>query len=483
MRARRLLGWGLAGIALLLAIAVVALPGWIDRWAAAALDARVSGTTQLSLQPLWSHLPGVRVQALRWRAPAGQAGGITVGELQARTTWAAPADGRALEAHLRDVRIDLHQSADGRWWLPHLRGDGEDGGNAPVRLTRADIDTLRLRLHPHDAPVVEVTVAQAMVIAEADGWRVALNGDIARAGLRAQGGIRARLVPGDDGLRVDGLELDARASQAGVTVPSLQFRVDSIAVSHAGVVALGAARLDALVRMPAGDDALTLGLRTHAARLENGQLTARVEALRVARGGASAAQLELHDTVVVADAAQVSASPLRGVLSAPLPPGRADVAFTEGMLRYALAAQRVTLTDLRLTATAPDPAKAGARIEARATLAADAMLDPLRASGTAAVALEGSTLDAHWRFDPAKATPLALRARVDRLDLDRWLAPAADADAPAPLAVWRDWPLRAELQVGTLIWQGVRVKQAHLVLGADGDDDTGGTAAARPGGR
>ncbi len=469
MSVRRVLVWALVTVAALCALAVVALPAWASQQLIDALNARVSGTVQLSLQPMWSQMPGVRVQAIRWRPSSDQAGEIDIGEIDVRSRWAADADVRPLNVRLRDVRVELHQLADGQWVLPRLVGDGGDGGDdgarAPFHLARVDIDTLRLRLHPHDAPVVEVDVAHVAVIADADRWRLVLSGDATRAALRGSGQVKATLARTDAGLRVDALEVEGQASQAAVSVPALSFAAASVQLSQAGGVEIGAARLDAEVHVAGEVD--TVALRLAEARFEGGQLTARVDTLRLDRGGTVAAQLALNDMVVTADAAQVGVSPLQGKLSAQLPLGRVDVTASAGLLRYGLASRRAQLDGLQLIANAPDPANADARVDAHATVSAEFSVDPTRAQGTASVEVERSTLDARWSFDPADAKPLSIRATVDRLDLDRWLASTPASDEPAPLAAWRDWPLRADLQVGTLVWRGVRVKRAHLVLGPD----------------
>lgn len=95
------------------------------------------------------------------------------------------------------------------------------------------------------------------------------------------------------------------------------------------------------------------------------------------------------------------------------------------------------------------------------------------AGGDVVGRFDQSRFDGRWVFEPRASTPFKVTASLDRLDLDRYLPPAqagaATAD-PLDLALWRNWPVSADLHVGELRVQGFVSQQARVRLGDSATD-------------
>lgn len=118
------------------------------------------------------------------------------------------------------------------------------------------------------------------------------------------------------------------------------------------------------------------------------------------------------------------------------------------------------------------PHPAGTPTPLAATFAGALHLDAAAAlaHGTLAGSFDDSRFDGRWRVDADATPPVEVVLKLDRLDLDRYLPPPASGAPATDLAVWRNWPVRAELGVDELRVQGLVTHDARLRL-------LGGTAA------
>lgn len=114
------------------------------------------------------------------------------------------------------------------------------------------------------------------------------------------------------------------------------------------------------------------------------------------------------------------------------------------------------------TATLPHPSGSGPPLVV--AFSGSAMLDPASERATAAVSgsFDDSEFDGRGTFDASTLPPLSVVLDLDRLDLDRYLPPKSHDEAATDLAVWRTWPVNAELRVGELQFQGFVSRDAHL---------------------
>lgn len=114
------------------------------------------------------------------------------------------------------------------------------------------------------------------------------------------------------------------------------------------------------------------------------------------------------------------------------------------------------------TATLPHPSGSGPPLVV--AFSGSAMLDPASERATAAVSgsFDDSEFDGRGTFDASTLPPLSVVFDLDRLDLDRYLPPKSHDEAATDLAVWRTWPVNAELRVGELQFQGFVSRDAHL---------------------
>jgi hypothetical protein len=113
-------------------------------------------------------------------------------------------------------------------------------------------------------------------------------------------------------------------------------------------------------------------------------------------------------------------------------------------------------------ATLPHPSGSGAPLVV--AFSGSAMLDPVSERATVAVSgsFDDSEFDGRGTFDASTLPPLSVVLDLDRLDLDRYLPPKSHDEAATDLAVWRTWPVNAELRVGELQFQGFVSRDARL---------------------
>jgi len=462
---RRGLVLALLAVLILLVSAALLAPGWLAGQAVAALEARLGGQVTLELAPSVRSGPGLDVQAFRWRPSEGD-DAIRVASVRVETDWLAHDGVRHVRVHMADARIELHQTPDGRWRLP-VPETAETGEGTDIALAGVDIQGLQLKLFPRAMGPVEMRVEQATATPDGDGWQLALDGELHQDDRRWAGRLQARLVPAGEGMVVEKLRLEGTGQAGVVALPSLTLSAGPLRVD-AGRVELDTAQVNARVQVAATPPLEgTLSARLGAAQADATGFQATIEALMLNQTAPMPASLTLEAMRARLAAGRLELAPLRGQLRVTRSGAAYAVEAQDGRLGYGLESGRVDLADARWLLRFPDPKASAETVGAMATLSGAGAPADGRASGQLRVILADSTMDAEWTLDRAQIPPLSVVAQVDRLDLDRWLAKAGGDTAPAPLAAWRDWPLRARLQVGRLTWQGVTVSGAQVTLGQD----------------
>lgn len=193
-------------------------------------------------------------------------------------------------------------------------------------------------------------------------------------------------------------------------------------------------------------------------------------AVQAVRGAESAdARLHAERAQLVGDRWALAALVLELSTGGVLPAARVMLdGAAQGRLdeRGGSAAFEVARGELELPHPAGTPTPLAASFAGALHLDAAAAL----AHGTLAGAFDDSRFDGRWRVDADATPPVEIVLTLDRLDLDRYLPPAASGAPATDLAMWRNWPVRAELGVGELRVQGLVTHDARLRL-------LGGTAA------
>lgn len=276
-----------------------------------------------------------------------------------------------------------------------------------------------------DAQLEHGALRVAMLALAADG-RVDANGIDAQASVQVDGRSPRDAPPPEEAK--DGRELSVREQP-------MPFHVDAnLSAERFGGAAAnwGAERLHFTVRAERDDDRGEAHLSADEARLDDEQWRLSALALELAAAGG-------------------------------LPAARARVTGN-AVGRIGDVARSVVLDVTRADVELPHPA--GAAMPLAVSFAGDARvdLDAWAAQGAFAGGFDDSRFDGQWRFDAAATPPLDFVLVLDRLDFDRYLPPAAHGGDAADLAMWRNWPVRAELRVGELRVQGLVSRDARLRL-------------------
>lgn len=92
------------------------------------------------------------------------------------------------------------------------------------------------------------------------------------------------------------------------------------------------------------------------------------------------------------------------------------------------------------------------------------------ADGRFAGGFDQSLFELEWAWSPVPTAVLTARMAIDRLMLDAYLP--ADASSPGTasdfsLPQWQNWPISAELRVGTLEFRGLVSRDARLSINAE----------------
>lgn len=458
----------LAGVAGLLLLVAMVAPIGLARVLEDALEARLGGQVRLSMSTsILGPRPGVEIHALNWRPASPVEATVTIGSIQIDTDWVAHEGVRAAMLRLRDVRIELRETPDGRWPLPSLAtGDVSDGGGAGgLALGGVALAQAQLRLVPRSGAPADLMIEHAELRADGDGWQLALAGRAQQARGQWAGQVAARIKPAADALVIDSLSMAGAGRLETWPVPELSLTAQGL---HLAAGRADADTIELLAKVLRADHAsggTAVQARFRGVRLDSSGVRAMIDSLALTQAEPDPRSIELESVQLTQSAAAVRVAPLRGTARLTRGGGTIVVEAQDGALDYTLASGQTALTDGRLQLQFPDPKTPTATVSAVATVSGAGVPADGRGEGQVRLVLEDSTLDARWALDLAQTPPLRLTAQVDQLDLDRWLPAPGDSTTPARLTIWRDWPLHADLMVGRLTWHGVTLSQARVTFG------------------
>jgi len=458
----------LAGVAGLLLLVGMVAPVVLSRVLVDTLEARLGGQVQLSLSmSMLGPRPGLRIHDLNWHPAPPVEGSVTIAEIRIDTDWFARDDVRTVQLRLRDVRLELHETPDGRWPMPALATEdaGDGGGVGGFALGGVTLAQLQLRLVPRRGAPVDLAIEEAGLRPDGDGWQLALAGRVQQGERRWVGPLTAKIKPVAGGLAVDSVSIEGEAQLGSLSASDLRLAAQGVRLA-AGTVDARTIELDGTVQHAAGaSDSTAVRARITGLRFDSNGLRATIDSLALTRAEPDPVSIGLGLMRWTQSAAGIRVAPLRGSARLTRAEGAITLEAEDGALDYTLASGQAALTGGRLRLSFPDPKTPTTTVSAVAQLSGEGVPADGRGEGRVQLTLEDSTLDARWVLDLAKTPPLRLVAQVDRLDLDRWLPASSDARAPAPLTVWRDWPLQADLSVGRLTWHGVELRKARVTLG------------------
>lgn len=248
----------------------------------------------------------------------------------------------------------------------------------------------------------------------------------------------------------------------------LALQVDTIALQANGLA------LDVAVQAETGE----IALQTTLATLSGSATSWRGETLHVQAQGEQAQQvvnaslqsdemrIDENGWALPAMTLDVSSSGTLPVVQLQLS-GAAQLHAEQGSPQF-------TLTMSEAHAAVPHPADASKILELAWAGRAHYDLVTGSAAGEMAGSFDRSHFDGRWSYEPQAPTPLKVNASLDHLDLDQYLPPvepgATSAD-PLDLALWRNWPVSADLRVGELRVQGFVSQQARVRLGDSTTDE------------
>lgn len=452
---------------------VLAMPDWLDRMAARQLGTLVSGELSADLSPqVLFGAPELDARDLRWRPPGGLPGHIRVAQAKARTTWrAGPTGGRSLALALRGGEIEMHQQADGRWIVPELIDDGAAGATPtpPLQLTDLSVEDVAVRLVPHAGEPIDLGMSRGALSADGPGWRLRSNIEMNRAGLHLAGEVRTHVAFAGAVLTLGEAHFAGALTQAGLRIELPGVSARALRMEAGALKADGVA---GQVRLPALGD---LGVTTVVVDMPSIEgtpeaLSGRVARIEASADGGSRARVVLVDGVLNGALSALQLAPL--LLEAEATPaiGRVAVQTQAGRLDIDVDTGVLTLAGVDWRGQLPDPAAPTARVDLSGRVDGTLTTGGPAARLTLVVRAEASTATGGLDYDAQAVPPVRVRATVDRLDLDRWTPPDdAQDEGGMALDVWRDWPLRLDLQVGRLTWQGFDVRDARVQLGESAD--------------
>ncbi|MBT0960082.1 hypothetical protein [Denitromonas iodatirespirans] len=453
-------------VAGVLLVCVVTLWQFADRWLAQTLAVqvnahvaghlRIDGPVSLQVFP-----PRLALADVSWRGPGETPSRLQIDHLAMASDWTGKDGTRPLSVDLDGVRGQLRQQADGRWQVPAPAGETA-GSGMPLRLARLDLSDMRMALLGHGTPPATLRVERAQVTESPGSWQATVDGGAAQADTQLDGRLTATLQTTPTGPQL----ADVTAHLAGAVGAT---RIDRLTLTLASARQTpdGAFRADGLAaELQAQQGTQQLRLSTRAATAAHADarselLGTHIQATLTPAGPAESATATLDGADLQLAAGHLTATGTLQ-LATTLPAGPVDLAADAMQLTADLAARRVEARSPSLHVHLPDPAKPGAQLRLDAEMAGHWDMDARRGAGTVSAQVERSRLDGQWHVDLDNARWLAVQARVDRLNLDRWRPPSRPSSEPLPLDAWRDWPVQLDLQVGRLRMEGIDARDTRL---------------------
>lgn len=303
------------------------------------------------------------------------------------------------------------------------------------------------------------------------GWRDEQNGQaFTLAALQLQTG-RLTNAASDGRLQLHDLKLTARCCTANAAADEawdLALQTGQIQARHG----LDIAELQLTAHTRRDNDQLAFGLAAPRLQLAGAGSSASTLTLTASRAGpAQQAQLQLALTGLESRTKTLQAAKAALTLDAQTGAARFTGAF-DSPLTADLAARTLDLPQLTgtLAIATPQLARPPLRLPLTAHLQAD--LAQQKASGQLGAQLDASHLAAS--FNVTRFVPLALdfNVEIDRLDLDRYLAPgksgaqAAAHGGPADPSALRNIDLHGVVQLGILQMAGIKARNLRLAIQA-----------------
>lgn len=468
----------LATLGVALVAAAVLGPAWlvatIEREAQPFVGPRLGIDGPLSWQ-LWPR-PALVINRLALSDDSGQVP-VQVGSIEIRLDPEAWFAGRPPVdlVEIRGLELSLRREADGEWnfagWFVP-RPDGQGAGVLPFR--RLAIVDSRVLL---SAPGNELEFARIEFGLEAGPTQGAFELDVSghasspgSAALALDVDATASLQLGRDGARLERLRL-ALHGQAGewLIEPALAT-AERISLDSGAAWGSGPLVVEFEARKPEAEWVARIGLDRFAAsagELDGHGLSLDLDGSLVpgrvrVKVGATDLHVEPGGWAIAALAAEAGFSGAGGAGSVAF---SADAAG-EGLPTDALF--DVNISDGR--ASLPHPRARSERLAL--TFAGPMRIDPAKwsADGMFAGGFDQSLFELVWAWSSTPRSLLVARMSIDRLELDGYLpsdGPAASASGDFALPQWQDWPVAAELRVGTLEFRGMLSRDARLSINLD----------------
>lgn len=455
-------------VAGVLLVCVVTLWQFADRWLAQTLagqiNARIAGQLRIdgpvSLQVF---PPRLALADVSWRGPGETPSRLQIDHLAMASDWASGDGARPLFIDLDGVRGQLRQQADGQWQAPRPQGGAEAAeGRLPLRLARLSLSDLALDLVGQGAAPITLRLDRAQLAESPTGWQASVAGGGARAGAQLDGNLTATLQTTPTGPQLADVSARVAGAVGTICIDSLTVTLATARQTPEG--SFQAEGIAAEMQVQSGAQQLKLTARAASLAHTEGRtdltgVHARATPTPAGPAASATATLdaaELH----LADGQLTAAGRLH--LATALPAGPVEATAERLHLTADLAAGRIDATLPAVHARLPDPAKPGAPVALDAEMDGHWDIHARHGAGTVSAQVERSRVDGQWQVDLEKAHWLALQARVDRLDMDRWQPPRSKPAEPLPLDAWRDWPVQLDLQVGRLRLQGVDARDTRL---------------------
>lgn len=455
------------------AFIVTAVLAWqfSDRWLAEALadeiNARIGGGVHIdgpvSLQVF---PPRLTLAGLTWQAAGAKPGTVRIDRLAVRSEWSAKGAAHPLHIDIQGVRATLRQDGEGRWSLPMAGLDAAPTEPAvAVQLAILSVSDAVVTLMAGEAPPTTVRLVRVDVAAAPGGWQVQASGGATRADTTLDGALSARA---DTRARLSDFSAELAGAIGPVQIDALSLTAAAIGQMREG--AWQAEGIGATVRARQDGRQFTLSAEGDALRHDgvDTRLLGLYGAVTLSPAMADALATARFDTLTLHLAGPQLAVRGNMQLAADLPAGPIALHTTGAALTLDLAAGHLDVRLPTLDATLPDPARPGATVALNAELIGQWQFAARQGAGTVGLSVEDSRLDGQWHIALDAPHWLALTARVDRLDLDRWQAPGPARREPLPLDAWRDWPVQLDLQIGRLRMQGIEARDSRLRINSDG---------------
>lgn len=249
-----------------------------------------------------------------------------------------------------------------------------------------------------------------------------------------------------------------------------ELRIDRLSWGFDGQTAIERPSLNGELTLPSGDAADQIRLEANCEALYSDDQEWRVMALAIATQGqwhkqAWSAHLSAPAAVMLEDRWEAKAM----TLSAEAHDQTSSVQFKasgEAGGNLSAPSNAVDMLIRQSELSVPHPADSTRPLKVEASGEGRIDIAQKQASGRLRGGFEDSRFEGQWNAAWRGAVAAKIVASLDRLDLDRYLAPAAadNDDSAVDLGMWRDWPLDIDATVGELLFHGFTSHATRLRL-------------------